>query len=216
MNSPKNSTCDIVARSLIESIIKGTFLPGDKLPSLDKIAKQNGTSVISAREAVQNLESLGLLEICHGKGIFVTEGLPIIEDLLEARRTLESYFAKTTAASCSAETLLKLEALIKGMDQDLAAGDTESFSAKDMEFHYTVAKAAGNRILFKTLFNIKNLLRYQLFTVNRRPNIIPRSANRHTEVFNAIKNKDPEKAHAWMWQHMSETIDTWKEHFQYS
>jgi GntR family transcriptional repressor for pyruvate dehydrogenase complex len=201
----------IVIKNFIDAIIKGDFKPGDRLPSLEKLAKQNGMSVVSVREAVQNLAGMGILDICHGKGIFVTEGAPIVEELLEARRTLESYFAMMAAQNSTPEMLKELESLLKDMDRYLASGDIEAYSEKDIEFHYAIGKAAENRILFKTLTNIRNLLQYQLFTVNRLPHIIERSTTRHWEVFNAIKKKDPERARSWMWQHITETIEVWKE-----
>jgi GntR family transcriptional regulator, transcriptional repressor for pyruvate dehydrogenase complex len=202
---------DIVIKSLIDSIIKGELRPGDKLPSLEHLARKSRTSVLSAREAVQNLETIGILDIRHGKGIFLTEGAPVIEELLEARRTLESYFAMMAAQNGDPKLIRELEALLADMDKSLATGDIESYSEKDIDFHYAIAKASGNRILFKTLINIRNLLRYQLFTINRLPGIIPKSTERHKEVFKAISKKEPERARTWMWQHITETIETWKQ-----
>jgi GntR family transcriptional repressor for pyruvate dehydrogenase complex len=202
---------DIIIKNLIDAIVKDELAPGDKLPSMENLSKKSETSVLSVREAVQSLANLGILEICHGKGVFVTDGAPVIEELLEARRTLESYFAMTAAQNCSAEIVHTIESLLKDMDKSLAAGDIESYSEKDIEFHYAIAKAARNRILFKTLSNIRNLLQYQLFIVNRVPNIIQRSSVRHWEVFKAIQKKEPERARTWMWQHITETIETWKQ-----
>jgi DNA-binding FadR family transcriptional regulator len=97
------------------------------------------------------------------------------------------------------------------MDKNLAFGDTEAYSEKDLEFHYAIGKASGNRILFKTLLNIRKLLRYQLFTINRLPNVISRSNTRHWEIFKAIRKGEPERARTWMWSHITETIETWKQ-----
>jgi len=201
---------DIVIKNLIDSIIKGELKPGDKIPSLELLAKRSGTSVLSAREAVQSLETIGILDILHGKGIFLTEGAPVIEELLEARRTLESYFAMMAAQNGDPGLISELDALMTDMDNYLASGDIESYSERDIDFHYTIAKASGNRILFKTLINIRNLLRYQLFTINRLSGVITKSTERHREVLNAIKKKEPERARTWMWQHITETIEIWK------
>jgi len=202
---------DIIIKNLIDAIVKEELGPRDKLPSLENLAKKSGTSVLSAREAVQSLSNLGILEICHGRGVFVTDGAPIIEELLDARRTLESYFAMTAAQNRSSEMLLELESLLRDMDKSLTAGDIEAYSEKDIELHYAIAKAARNRILFKTLSNIRNLLQYQLFIVNRVPHIIEKSTIRHWEVFKAIQKKEPERARTWMWQHLTETMETWKQ-----
>jgi GntR family transcriptional repressor for pyruvate dehydrogenase complex len=201
---------DAVIRYLIEAIVKGDLKPGDKLPSAETLAKLCGTSVLSAREAVQSLATIGIIEISHGRGMFLTRGAPVIEELLEARRVLESHNAMMAAQNFSANDLQALEALLKGMDENLKEGDIESFSEKDIEFHYSIGKASGNRILFKTLNNIRNLLHYQMYTINRLPNIIQRSSKRHRDIFKAIRKKDPELARSLMWKHITETIESWK------
>ncbi len=201
---------DIVIKHLLEEIVRGKIEPGDKLQSADSMAKLCGTSVLSAREAMQSLANIGIIEIIHGRGVFLTNGAPVIEELLEARRVLESHNAMMAAQNISTEELQALETLLHGMDENLKAGDTESFSEKDIEFHYSIGKAAGNRILFKTLINIRNLLYYQLFTINRLPNIIERSMQCHWEIFKAIRQRDPETARSRMWNHITETIESWK------
>jgi GntR family transcriptional regulator, transcriptional repressor for pyruvate dehydrogenase complex len=202
---------DAVVKYLIEGIVNGSLKPGDKLPSAESQAKLCGTSVLSTREAVQSLATIGIIEISHGRGMFVTGGLPVIEDLLEARRVLESHNAMMAAKTLNALDLQALEALLKGMDADLKAGDIEAFSEKDIEFHYSLGKASGNRILFKTLINIRNLLHYQMFTINRLPNVIERSSKRHWEIFKAIRNRDPELAGALMSKHITEVIKRWQQ-----
>ena len=61
---------DVVIEFVLDLIIKGEVKPGDKLPSTENLARKIGTSVLSTREAVQNLASVGLVEISHGRGIF--------------------------------------------------------------------------------------------------------------------------------------------------
>jgi len=185
---------DLVIKNLLALIMKGEIGPGDKLPSTEHLARQMGTSVISAREAVQNLSAIGLVEISHGRGTFMTKGAPVMEELFEARRVIESYCAMAAARLANPESMKILERLLKEMDQALKSGDIEQYSEMDYEFHLAIGKAAGNRILSKTLENIKELLRYQQSTINRLPNIIQGSSARHREIFKAIKEKDPDLA----------------------
>jgi len=62
-----------VVMFLLDLIMKGEIKPGGKLPSTGNLAKKIGTSFISAREAVQNLSAVGLVEIGHGRGIFMIQ-----------------------------------------------------------------------------------------------------------------------------------------------
>jgi len=201
---------DVVIKNLLDLIMKGEIGPGDKLPSIDHLAKQMGTSIISAREAVQNLAAIGLIEISHGRGTFMTEGAPVMEELFEARKVIESYMAMAAAKAAGPENLTFMKHLIEEMNKALGDGEIERYSELDYEFHLAIGKAAGNRILFKTLENIKGLLRYQQITINRLPNVIKLSSQRHREIFEAIRTKNPGDAEASMTLHISEVIDSWK------
>jgi GntR family transcriptional repressor for pyruvate dehydrogenase complex len=201
---------DAVIKVLLDLIMKGEIKPGDKLPSAENLAKNTGTSVITAREAVQNLAAIGLVEIMHGRGIFLTEGAPVIEELLEARKVIESSTVVMATRNLDAAGLDAIERLLDRMEASLAAGNTELFSELDYEFHFFLAKASGNRILLKTLENIKELLRYQQATINRLPYIVHTSALRHREIFTALKSGNAELAGSIMDSHISEVIDAWK------
>ncbi len=197
---------------LLDLIMKGEVKPGDKLPSTENLAKEIGTSVLSAREAVQSLSAVGLVEISHGRGIFMTEGAPVIEELLEARKIIESRNAMMAAQNIDSGCLGKIEDLLTEMDGDIERGDIDSFSEMDYEFHLSIGKAAGNRILLKVLENIKDLLRYQQSTINSLPNIIRSSSVRHREIFEAIQTGNPNLASQIMTKHITEVIEAWKKH----
>ena len=96
------------------------------------------------------------------------------------------------------------------MDRDIESGDIDAYSEADYKFHLLIGKAARNRILFKTLENVKDLLRYQQSVINRLPNIVQTSRIRHWELFRAIRQGDPESAQRIMAEHISEVIDSWK------
>jgi GntR family transcriptional repressor for pyruvate dehydrogenase complex len=204
---------DLVIKNLLSQIMKGAIKPGDKLPATEHLAKEMGTSILSAREAIQSLSAIGLVEISHGRGIFLTQGTPVIEELLEARKIIESYNAAMAAQNIAPDPLKRIENILDRMDREMETGDMESFSESDYEFHHAIGQAAGNRILFKTLENIKDLLRYQQSMINQLPHIIRRSAVRHRDIFNAIKRRDARAAGAAMTGHIVDVIDYWKEHY---
>lgn len=205
---------DVVVKRLLELIMKGEITPGDKLPATENLAKTMGTSVISAREAMKNLEVIGIVEISHGRGIFLTRGAPVMEELLEARKVIESYSAVAAAQKKDACAIGRIEQLLREMDRASAEGDIDSYSEMDYEFHLAIGKAAGNRIMFKMLENIRELLRYQQTTVNRIPDIMHTSSVRHHEIFKAIAKGDGAKAGSIMEKHLSEVIDSWKKHIR--
>jgi len=202
----------LVIKFLLDLIMKDEVKPGDKLPSTENLAQKIGTSVISAREAVQSLSAVGLVEISHGRGIFMTEGGPVIEELLEARKIIESRNAMMAAQRIGPAGLKKIEDLLAEMDEDIERDDVDSFSEMDYEFHLSIGKAAGNRILLKVLENIKDLLRYQQSTINSLPDIIRSSSVRHREILDAIRAGNSNLAANFMTKHITEVIEAWKKH----
>jgi GntR family transcriptional regulator len=66
-----NTVADQVAMNLKEAFLSGEYSNGEQLPSLAELAKEFGVSISSVREGVKKLEALELVEIVHGRGVFV-------------------------------------------------------------------------------------------------------------------------------------------------
>jgi GntR family transcriptional regulator len=62
-----------VAADLREKITNGELLPGEQVPSLDRLAETYSISRTTARRAVQMLVGEGLVESRPRWGVFVTE-----------------------------------------------------------------------------------------------------------------------------------------------
>ena len=55
------------------NIVKGTYTPGEKLPSENDFCKEYGASRGTVRKALEMLAEEGLVNSLHGKGVFVLE-----------------------------------------------------------------------------------------------------------------------------------------------
>jgi len=204
---------NLVSREILDLILEGEIKPGEKLPSAGYIAKKTGVSIVTARESIKKLETIGLITILHGRGIYLTEGKCVIEDLLEARKFFECHNVMMAAQKITDSQLKKLDGLIKGMDEDIKNSNISSFSEMDHEFHVLIAKFNGNRILFKAFENIRNLLLYQQLTINQRySGMLEKSAFYHKSIFNALINRDSASARSLMAQHLDEVLDMWKKY----
>src|SRR5215813_5764596 len=92
---------------LKQRIRMGEWLPGERLPSIAQLARDLNISTGSVREALRSLQSLGLVKIEHGRGVFVVGPRPwtevasqfedvsigLIAALAETRRILEPELA---------------------------------------------------------------------------------------------------------------------------
>lgn len=56
-----------------KNIVKGTYTPGEKLPSENDFCKEYGASRGTVRKALEMLAEEGLVNSLHGKGVFVLE-----------------------------------------------------------------------------------------------------------------------------------------------
>lgn len=208
MNNQKPSY--LVMQNVLDLIFSGKIEPGEKLPSAESISRQAGVSIASAREALQNLEAIGLLDIVHGRGIYVTEGGPIIEEILDARSMLECHNVEMAARKINKASLERLHGLVDDMERALSNGDFRLFSEIDHGFHVAIAKIAGNRFLFKVFENTKSLLFYQQLQVNFYPGNPEVAIKQHRKMLDALAKRDPIKAREAMAEHLKEALRVWK------
>src|SRR5690625_5640631 len=64
---------DQVANSLIEIIKSGQLQPGDKLESVEQLAKNYDVGRSAIREALSGLRTMGLVVMRQGEGTYVKE-----------------------------------------------------------------------------------------------------------------------------------------------
>ena len=63
-------------RELLKGRSEGEFVPGERIPSEDKLNGMYGVSRITVRRALQELVEEGYLVKCPGKGTYVSERIP--------------------------------------------------------------------------------------------------------------------------------------------
>src|SRR5512134_1638142 len=84
---------DRIAADLREDIVRGRYQPGERLPPERELASRLAVNRGSVREAVKQLEQLGLVEIRRGDGALVRPlheaSIEVVRDLLRAGDGLE-------------------------------------------------------------------------------------------------------------------------------
>lgn len=68
----KQTLAEQVADAVCDAILAGTWQEGDALPTEPELGAQFGVSRAVVRDAVRLLMARGLVEVRHGKGMFVT------------------------------------------------------------------------------------------------------------------------------------------------
>jgi GntR family transcriptional regulator len=62
-----------IAAGLRREVLRGALRPGQRLPSLQDLARRHGATPITVRRALRRLEEEGLLRVEHGVGAFVAD-----------------------------------------------------------------------------------------------------------------------------------------------
>jgi GntR family transcriptional repressor for pyruvate dehydrogenase complex len=82
------SRVDAIAATLRSQILGGKYGPGERLPSERELSERLGVNRASAREALKQLEQLGMIEIRRGGGARVVPleraGLGVLQHVLNA------------------------------------------------------------------------------------------------------------------------------------
>ena len=194
---------EAVAQRIIQMIDQGIWKAGDQLPSQRQLAQELDVGFSSLREALQTLQGMGVLELRHGQGTFVSNNpSQIVErclnlalvldkemmtDFMDARRAIEGGLAYLAARRATREQIDQLGLLLAGLKEAIDAGDDGRVEEFDLPFHHLIAEMSGSNIL--------QFLSNSLFeTLEEFVRIVPHTPNgwqHHAEVCAAIEAHDP-------------------------
>jgi GntR family transcriptional repressor for pyruvate dehydrogenase complex len=122
----RERVADRIVDALRERIANGTYARGGRLPTERELAQSFGVSAPTVREALRALTSLGLVEVRHGSGAYVTRspqrmidaalGLVVqmenvgVEELVGILRVLNLYVAESAIDRCDERDIESMRA----------------------------------------------------------------------------------------------------------
>lgn len=210
-----------VADSLIDMVKVGNLSPGDKLESVEQLAKNFDVSRSAIREALSGLRTMGLVEMRQGEGTYVKEfdpskfTLPVtsaflmkledVKELYQVRKILEVGTAGLAAVNHQEEDLLEIEkALIEMKD---TKGNEELAEKADLRFHLAIAKATHNQMLIYLMGSVSEIMaetiretrRVLLYSEGRADKLF----TEHQLIYEAIKLGQSDQADKYMYDHLA-------------
>ena len=212
----RSSLSEDLTDRLMQLIKSGTYKPGDRLPSIMEMTRLLGVGHPTLREALRRLETIGIVEIKHGSGVYVKrdEELLVVSnpvfggevskkmmiDLLETRMALEVKAAGMAALHATPAQLDKMAGLLERASENM--DDDELLNATNLSFHTAISIASGNTVLaqlqdvLSALFRNEQRIILGIYEDRRRDH------NEHGQIFEAIKNKDAAEAKKRMQAHL--------------
>ena len=136
---------------LRQAIILGELKPGEPL-RLEDLARSLGMSISPIREAVRQLEALGLAEHVphHGAKVMPLD-IEELRELFSIRLALESMALRWAAARFTAADEEAAGAAIEHLREARARNDAGEAVAAHAAFHFALYAAAGSSALIRTI-----------------------------------------------------------------
>lgn len=214
----QNRISEEVLSQLKEAILAGTYRPGGKLPSERELCEQFEVSRVVIREAVRALELTGFVQLRQGPSggayvqdltldhlsnafmdLFLTNKLSAPE-LLQVRLHIEPEVCRLAARNIDSATTTRLEEAFK---QEHAGTLThEQWVARNLEIHYLLGRACGNRYYEAILTPLLDLTREMVLVVKPSHTVIHDHLD-HRHIIDAVAMGNADAAAEAMKGHIS-------------
>jgi DNA-binding GntR family transcriptional regulator len=181
-------------RALEEDIVTLRIPPGTVV-SEAILSRRLGVGRTPVREALQRLAREWLVVIMPRRGIVVAEIDPVRQlRLLEARREIERFLARSAAKRGTAVQRIGFEQIAAGMDAAARSTDDIAFMRLDREFNLLVLDAAGNEFAAAAMSLMNGLSRRFWYVHYKQAADLPLAARLHAAIARAIADGDAEAA----------------------
>lgn len=212
---------DQVQSRLLSVIQTQGMQPGDYLPSERELMETYSVGRPAIREAMQNLQRMGLVEIKHGERPRVarpsfdrmveqmTESMrhllmhssTSLSHLKEARATFEMEMARIASRKRTPEDIADLKEILK--NQESVRLISAAFLEWDGAFHHRIAEISGNPIFSSLSRALFNWLAQFHFDLVRKPGLEQLTLSEHWQILEAIERGDEEAAARFMEAHLN-------------
>ena len=197
-----------VFQSIREDILSGRYEQNTELKEA-AIGAELGVSRTPVREALRQLELEGLVTIIPNRGAYVNMiTAKDVQDIYVIRSMLEGLCARWATQSITAEQLDSMEETLCLSEYHTSKKNYEKLYELDSLFHEQLYEAGGSRILIHILSDFHDYVKMvRKATISTSSRSVT-STEEHRAIFEAIKEKDPDKAEALAKEHVKHTIES--------
>lgn len=222
---PRRKLSRDVLERLLARINSGEYQPGQLLPSERVLMESFQVGRPAVREALQDLQRMGLILITHGEGARViaptartmldqiagtarhilSQSPQSLEHLKEARLLFEMNMARLSAARATPDDIRALQQCIA--DQEAATDDFTGFLKADLAFHREIARTLGNPIFAAVSEAMLEWLAAYHVGLVRKVGREKQTISEHQQILDRIAAHDVEGAASAMLVHLTRARD---------
>ncbi len=195
-----------VATWLRNGIRTGRFVPGQRLVEAD-IIRDTGATRSRVRDAIQRLESEGLIAVEEFRGASVRSfSDEEVRQIYRARMALEGLAAHDFAAADDPLRKLELVRLQDAMNPLESSGDHAGFAKLNDAWHDLILEGSGNDYVRTFVDRLRLPLYRLLFTAFYQPHRIDDANRDHRLITAAITEGRADDAEKLMRAHIADAL----------
>ena len=218
----KQSLSDKLAQRIRGMIQKGDYGQGDRLPPIMEMAKRFSVGHPTIREALKKLETMGIVEIRHGSGVYVSRSEEVLVlaspdypgtvtkklllDLIDTRMPLEMKSVAEAVKNATLDDLVEMRRLLKqagdNFDNDVVLNET------NMGFHRQIAIASGNTVLLQLLDVLRDLFTEEQRLILGIFGSRERDHREHLAILESLESRDEALGVERMRKHLQGVADS--------
>lgn len=197
----RESMSQQVRKILLDRIMSGELAPGARLMELH-IAAELQTSQAPVREALRELEALGLIVTEPYRGSRVREVTKKdTRDAYRVRAALEGLAGRLAAPQMKADTK-KLEKLAKDIQDAAKRKNISDYVRYDIAFHRSIVEASQNEVLLRSWdalgFEVRMQVRLHTWSLD-----LEKVQKEHFPIIDALARGDGDLAGELLQAHVS-------------
>lgn len=161
---PKESKKEIAYQKIKRLVTDKDLLRNYSL-SENSLSRRLHMSRTPIREALQQLQSEGLIKILPNRGIVVNEtSIQEVRDIYDMRIAVEEFVVRELCGKLTREDGQYLSSVIDQQSACLMEEDVTGFMGADREFHEFLFRCYGNPMIVEYMSNLRD----RLYSVNRQ------------------------------------------------
>jgi GntR family transcriptional repressor for pyruvate dehydrogenase complex len=217
----KQSLSDRLALRIKEMIQAGDYRLGDRLPAIMEMARSFGVGHPTVREALTKLEAVGVVEIRHGSGVYVSRSehallfatpayapavsQKLLADLIRCRMPLEQLSVGEAVPHLTARHLKEMRRLLATAEKHI--DDDAVLNRVNMAFHRQIAVASGNTVLLELLDVLREMFQHEQLMILDIFGSRREDHQGHLAILDALERRDAALAVSRMRKHLHGVLD---------
>jgi len=218
---PRQSLSDRLARRIRELIQQGEYRQGDRLPAIMEMARSFGVGHPTVREALKKLEAVGVVEIRHGSGVYVSRSedvmllaspdyAPVVTqkllaDLIRSRMPLELLSVAEAIPRLTVRHLKEMRRVLAEAEKHL--DDDGVLNKVNMQFHRQIAVASDNAVLLQLLDVLREMFQHEQLMILTIFGSRGEDHREHLAILEALEKRDSALAVSRMRTHLQNVLD---------